>query len=221
MTSTTLDHLVIAAASLAQGATWAKDVLGIEVPYGGEHPQMGTHNLVMSLGKGVYFEIIAINPDANAPDRPRWFSLDDPYVQAQLTATPRLLTWVVNTSDAVQACAQSAFPHGIPTPMRRGDLRWLFTIPQDGQLPAAGVLPTLIEWQTTPHPSVVLPQLGASYKSLTIYHPYPVWVSQQLQDIHAQHIAEVAVLPANRLPYFEAVLLTPKGEVKLSSRIDV
>ncbi len=222
MTATTnLDHLVIAATSLEQGAAWAKSTLGIDVPYGGEHPQMGTHNLVMSLGNGVYFEIIAINPDAPAPNRPRWFSLDDPYVQMAIAKSPRLLTWVVNTTDAVAMCAQNDFPHGVPTPMRRGALRWLFTIPEDGQLPAAGMLPTLIEWQTEPHPSVSLPELGVTYKSLTLHHPYPEWAAARLSEINAAHLAEVQGLPANALPYFEVTLETPKGELKLSSQMDV
>lgn len=37
---------------------------------------MGTHNLMLRLGDSSYLEIIAINPAAPAPGRPRWFALD-------------------------------------------------------------------------------------------------------------------------------------------------
>lgn len=30
---------------------------------------------------GMYLEVIAVDPDAPAPTRPRWFSLDDPTMQ--------------------------------------------------------------------------------------------------------------------------------------------
>ncbi len=221
MPTTQLDHLVIAAASLAQGAAWAKDTLGIEVPYGGEHPQMGTHNLVMTLSNGVYFEIIAINPAQPAPNRPRWFSLDDPYVQAQLQHKPRLLTWVVNTPSAKALVKNACFPQGVVTPMRRGDLRWLFTIPADGQLPAAGLLPTIIEWQTTPHPAALLADLGCRLLQIELFHPYPTWLAMQLNAIDAASLVTITPVAANTLPYFVATLQTPSKVVELSSRLDV
>ena len=99
---TRLDHLVVAAASLEEGRAYVADRLGVDVPVGGEHRMMGTHNRVMTLGDGVYLEIIAINPELDAPDVPRWFGLDDPAVRVSIAASPRLLTWAVNTDDLEQ-----------------------------------------------------------------------------------------------------------------------
>jgi hypothetical protein len=37
---------------------------------------MGTHNRLLKLGEGFYLELIAIDPQAPPPGRPRWFGLD-------------------------------------------------------------------------------------------------------------------------------------------------
>ena len=57
-----LDHIVIAAASLAQGGDFLRELLGVDIPAGGAHDAMGTHNLLMQLGEDRYLEVIAIDP---------------------------------------------------------------------------------------------------------------------------------------------------------------
>src|SRR5581483_3649792 len=96
---TELDHLTIAAHTLDQGLAYVRDALGVDLPTGGAHPRMATHNRLLRLGDGVFLEVIAIDPAAPPPARPRWFQLDDPALQADLRRAPRLLTWVVRTSD--------------------------------------------------------------------------------------------------------------------------
>ena len=87
-----IDYIVLGAASLGQGIDYVSQKFGIEMPKGGEHLQMGTHNCVMSLGGQCYFEIIAIAPHMKSPGRPRWFGLDEPAQQARLSERPRILT---------------------------------------------------------------------------------------------------------------------------------
>ena len=98
-----IDHLVIGAASLEQGVAWCEATLGIPPGPGGVHPFMGTHNRLLRIdGPGFansYLEIIAIDPAAPPPGRPRWFGLDDPAVQARLARGPQLLTAVARTPD--------------------------------------------------------------------------------------------------------------------------
>ena len=96
---TELDHITVAAHTLAQGLAYLRDALGIDLPAGGAHPRMATHNHLLRLGDSVFLELIAIDPAAPAPLRPRWFQLDDPGLQAELAVTPRLLTWVVRPRD--------------------------------------------------------------------------------------------------------------------------
>jgi len=98
-----IDHLVVAAHSLVQGAAWCEATLGVLPGPGGRHVFMGTHNRLLAIGSVAYaracLEIIAIDPDGPAPARPRWFGLDDPALQQSLQHTPRLLHAVVRTLD--------------------------------------------------------------------------------------------------------------------------
>jgi hypothetical protein len=71
------DHLIIGAHTLEQGAAFIEALLGVQPQAGGRHVAMGTHNRVLKLGARAYLEVIAIDPAAAAPSRPRWFGLDD------------------------------------------------------------------------------------------------------------------------------------------------
>jgi hypothetical protein len=57
---------------------YVRQTLGVSPQAVGEHPRMGTHNYLLKLGEKFYFEVIAINPNASQPNRPRWFELDEP-----------------------------------------------------------------------------------------------------------------------------------------------
>src|SRR5215470_10379480 len=97
------DHVIIGCRDLDQGAAWLAGLLGVEAQAGGKHPLMGTHNRLVRLGEGGFIELIAIDPEASPPARPRWFNLDSPEVQARLSESPLLLTWVVRTDRIVEA----------------------------------------------------------------------------------------------------------------------
>ena len=71
-----LDHIAVVAPDLAAGVAWVREALGVEMPPGGRHPEMGTHNHLVGLGPDVYLEVIAIDQDAAAPRHRRWFGLD-------------------------------------------------------------------------------------------------------------------------------------------------
>lgn len=219
MWGTRLDHLVIGAATLQQGVEYVRDLLGVELPVGGEHPRMGTHNHLMQLGPETFLEILAINPAAPAPPRPRWFGLDDPFVRAQLRQQPRLLTWVVNTPDLAQIHQQSQVALGTIEPMTRGALNWLITIPDDGHLPGAGLVPTVIQWQTAEHPAHKMAKLGCSLAKLTLYHPQLDWLRQSLATLGITDQIDLQALPANHPPYLVAQIETATGRKTLSSQL--
>src|SRR5579871_6174839 len=94
-----IDHITVAADSLRAGVAYAEAILGLSIPVGGAHPLMGTHNHLLRLGDTLFLEIIAPDPAAPPPSRPRWFALDDPKQRAALAVSPRLATWVVATKD--------------------------------------------------------------------------------------------------------------------------
>lgn len=150
------DHLAIAARSLDEGAAWLADRLGVPPEPGGRHPSMGTHNMLLSLGPGEYLELIAIDPAAPAPDRPRWFGLD------RLDGPPRLAGWVMRQSPLV------APPGTTVGTASRGDLSWRITIPDSGQMPDGGARPMRIDWGAGSHPADRLPDRGLRLARLTL-----------------------------------------------------
>ena len=213
-----LDHLVVGAETLEQGVTYVKEQLGVAIPKGGEHPSMGTHNHLMQLGGNVFLEVIAVNPDAPAPDRPRWYGLDDPFVRARLRTQPRLLGWVVNTTDLTGLQAKTSFSFGEATRVSRGDLTWDFGIPDDGRLLAGGMLPYLIQWHTDTHPAERMRNVGCTLEKLELHHPQPEWLSAILNEIGAAELVEVRGLNGNAAPFLEAHIETPAGTKMLSSK---
>ena len=212
-----LDHIVIGAKSLSEGIDFVRGKLGVDIPFGGEHLTMGTHNHLMQLGDGVFLEVIAVNENIEPPKQPRWYGLDDPYIRQSLETGPKLLAWVVNTQALNKLIEAATFSLGHSELIRRGDLSWNFAVPEDGRLLASGLLPYAIEWHTDIHPSQRMADLGCSLKSLQIYHPYPRWLKQALDSILASELVNVYELQANDTPYFSVEINTPSGTVELQS----
>ncbi|HQU67114.1 MAG TPA: VOC family protein [Albidovulum sp.] len=160
----TVDHLAISCLKLAEGAEAVADALGVRLEPGGQHPTMGTHNRPLSLGPEEYLEVIAIDPDAPAPGRPRWFRLDE------FRGLPRLANWVARVDDLDTALADAEPGIGRATDLARGDFRWRMAVPDDGCLPFGGAYPALIEWQGL-KPQDRLPDAGCRLERLEIAHP--------------------------------------------------
>ena len=73
----TFDHLTMIAPTLDEGIRHLGETLGIELGNAATHTDMGTHDRRVRLGADRYLEVIAIDPDGQAPAiRPRWFGLD-------------------------------------------------------------------------------------------------------------------------------------------------
>lgn len=209
------DHLVVAAHSIQQGVEWLTNRLGVSIPEGGEHPIMGTHNHLMSLGSGVFIEVIAVNPAAPAPERPRWFGLDDPVISASLKESPRLLTWAINTSNIHAVLKSTTIDLGFAEPLTRGELSWLISVRKDGSLPLGGLLPAVLQWQCEDHPSMRMTDLGCRLKSICLTSRTPDWLTQQLDSISASGLVEVRPASHRYLPGVSAVIATPNGDVTL------
>src|SRR5689334_6927040 len=119
-----LDHLVVAAETLDQGEDYLASLLGTRPRRGGKHVAMGTHNSLLRLGRGSYLELIAIDPGAATPARPRWFDLDRPAMRALLAQQPRLIHWAARTDDIETARRASPIDPGPVHAMARDDFRW-------------------------------------------------------------------------------------------------
>jgi hypothetical protein len=208
MTLNHLDHITVTASSLSEGAAWVSNALGVTPQPGGEHPRMGTHNLLMRLSESTFLEIIAINPAATPPNRPRWFDLD----RRAPEAPPALSTWVVRCEDIHASVAASAEPLGEIEPMSRGALNWLITIPPDGIVPLDGVAPALITWSTPEHPARHMPDLGLALLTWEIHHPEPHRVKSLLASLQLQTPVRIHATPPGTAAHLRARLQTPYGE---------
>jgi hypothetical protein len=214
-----IDHLVVAAHSLEQGVQWCEAMLGVSPLSGGKHPLMGTHNRVLRIASEqypqAYLEIIAIDPDARAPEHKRWFDLDDAAMQEALREQPRLIHFVAQSGNAT-ACVDAlhglAIERGPLLAAERGALRWKISVRPDGQRLFYGGLPTLIQWDSA-HPAEAMPESGVALKSLRVSHPR----SADLQAAHAA-IGLHGVALAQGVPDLEATLATPRGDVVLHSK---
>lgn len=219
-----IDHLVVGCARLEQGVAWCEARFGVTPGPGGKHPLMSTHNRLLYVGSAhaprAYLELIAIDPDAPPPGRPRWFGLDEPEVQAALEVEPQLLHWVAGVQDAGSAvrswqrygldagpvvAAERATPHGL--------LRWRLSVRGDGARLLGGALPTLIEWGDV-HPTDAMPRSAVVLESLTLGGGDSPVLGQALHAIGCEGFELRSGLPALR-----ATFSTPTGEVVLASTV--
>jgi hypothetical protein len=158
------DHLVVAARTLDEGVAWIEERLGARPVPGGEHPLMGTHNALLSLGRDAFLEVIAVDPAAAAPSRARWFSLGTSAMDALLARGPALIHWVERVDDIDAALRE--YPENVQVlDASRRSYRWRIGVPSDGRLPCGGACPTLIQW-LGPHPAEALPASGCSLVAL-------------------------------------------------------
>lgn len=221
-----LDHLVVAARTLAEGVAWCEATLGVVPGPGGEHALFGTHNRLMRLeapnAPQAYLEIIAINPAAT-PSRThglkRWFDLDDPALQAQLALNgPQLIHWVVSVPSITHVCTALRTCHLDPgtvleasRPTAQGLLQWQISVRDDGQRLMGGALPTLIQWGNT-HPAASMAAPSVRLCSLQLSHPTPAQLEVALHNIGA---GDAQVVPG--APGIQVELMTPKGPLTLRS----
>lgn len=206
---THLDHLVVTAPTLLDGANLVERLLGVRPQPGGMHPRMGTHNLLLKLGKDIYLEVIAIDPDAPAPGRPRWFGLDS-------DTSARLATWVARTGDIASATRSLRSGAGFSEPgniepMTRGELQWQITIPQSGRLPLQGVAPALIQWGSGPHPASRLNDSGCSLHTLQLFHPHASQLCHALSLCGFEGPVEFIDIAEGETPHLSASIDTPTG----------
>lgn len=168
------DHLAITCHKLSAGIDYINRVFGVAIPMGGQHDFMGTHNAVMSVGDGIYLEVIAIDPSLPVPPYPRWFGLGNPSFEDKMKDQPILMHYVLRTAN------MAATLEGLDAPLveklgpvnqgARANLSWQITINPTGLPPEGGCLPALIEWDGTP-PQYGMQQPGPIFNRLHLCHP--------------------------------------------------
>ncbi len=71
------------------------------------------------------------------------------------------------------------------------------------------MVPSLIQWDSTRHPSHVLPETGLALKALKGWHPQADIVAQQLQWLGAAQL--IALENTDGAPALAADIETPSG----------
>lgn len=173
-----VDHLVFAVPDLDTGIKEIERLLGVKPIPGGRHPDFGTHNALVALGKTTYLEIIAPDPELPRPERGRPFGLDE-------REESHLATWALRSESikerASQAKSQGVALGAVTSGSRdRPDgrtLSWKLTDPY--AMPMDGAVPFLISWGLTPHPAGGNPKAG-KLTGLRIVHPNPTAVRDAL-----------------------------------------
>lgn len=206
-----LDHLVVAAETLEQGAAYVEAVLGVATHPGGRHATQGTHNRLLSLGRTRYLEVIAVDPAGRKPAGPRWFGLDDPGLRAAVARRPRLITWVARCADIDARVSESCVALGEVRPMQRGHLRWRMTFTPDGGLLETGLIPPLIEWRSASHPAGKLPESGCRLHALYGRLTDPDRVRGVLERLGLAHQIGLRRIGADTVPGLTALIETPDG----------
>jgi hypothetical protein len=165
-----LDHIIIGCRDLNADQAAVAMKLGMPPAARGKHDMMGTHNALWNMGD-FYIELVAIDPGAPDPGRPRWFGLDDPGMQARLAGGPRLINWAVSTDDAGALAARAPVALGPVESFARSDLRWKVAVPADGLPGKDGAYPLTIQWTEGLHPARRLPDMGFRCEGLDVTHP--------------------------------------------------
>jgi hypothetical protein len=204
-----LDHLMWGVPDLEAGIAFLESRTGIKAVFGGVHPKRGTRNALLSLGKGQYLEILALDPAQRDVQNERVAELK------RLTA-PRIFTWAAATRD-IEGLERRLRAAGLETSgvqagaRARPDgtvLKWK-TLSVSGD--AEDVVPFVIEWDpASSHPSSDSPA-GCAMRELRLEHPDPVKVNRLLEALGLRVRASEG--PRARIT---ALLSTPKGDLVLT-----
>lgn len=203
-----IDHLIYTAPDLEAGMDQIEDILGVRPVVGGQHPDFGTHNALLSLGPCAYLEVMALDPSLKSPEQGLLF-------QDYFSQGPGLTRWVIATEEIEQLAEHSkAGGHDLGE-VQSGSrenpdgtvLSWKLTDPR--VMPLDGAVPFLISWGNTPHPARSAPRAG-ELAELRIEHPNPSKVREALELIGVK----VTVTKAQSVRLF-AIIKTAKGQVEL------
>jgi len=180
-----LDHIVVGTRNLDDGIAAFERLTGITAAKGGQHPDRGTENALVSLGSGRYLELIAPGKDAaSTADLEAMRSLE------RLT----IIEWAVGVSDmeaarqAITACGAALGPDaaGSRVSTSGATLEW-----STARLtaPEIAMKPFFIQWKpSTPHPSTTSPS-GCTLSAMEVHDPAATDLSRALNAIRVSGVS--------------------------------
>ncbi|CAK9063363.1 unnamed protein product [Durusdinium trenchii] len=208
-----VDHLVWCVPSVAEGIDLFEAMTGVKACIGGQHLGLGTHNALISLGEGVYLEILARDP---AQDEGSWLGIDCP-------RKPCLTTFCVQPSGgSLEEIATSGCDIGTIKDFSRENtegktLNWRLAADHHSlgyeKLPFGGLVPFIVDWSVNQlaHPSAISPK-GCRLVELKAFHPNAIELRRRLEALKVKDVT-VEHGDTSRLV---ATLDSPKGQVTLA-----
>lgn len=200
-----LDHFVYAVPDLDVAIRRFELDTGVKPLYGGRHLLLGTHNALVALDDGVYFELVAADPGATEIKLPMLKQLKE----------PSLIAW------AVQCDGLEELEHSLATapaklgPVGRGsrvcsdgsklNYKHAALVVDDKELLAA--LPFVVDWLDSAHPSQTSPQ-GCRLRSFEIHHPHEKGIESVLNALGATDKCKIVAAAVQEL---RLEIETPRG----------
>jgi hypothetical protein len=203
------DHLVYVTSDVDRTTNQLAERFGVRPAGGGSHVGRGTRNALLSLGDGVYLEVLGPDPEQDVQQPGSRFPI-----------SPLLRTWAVKAPE-IDATVVTVSKLGVdPGPIQsmsrtRPDghlLEWRLTAGGGGGLGTDGsvaLLPFLIDWGQSEHPALSAPA-GCTLAMLRAEHPDPGATRAQLEALGVD--LEVALGLDSALV---AIIDTPNGQVEL------
>lgn len=176
-----IDHLIFTAPDLVSGMDEVERLLGLRPVVAGQHPLWGTHNALLSLGKGIYLEVVAPDPSLALGERGLWLA-------EYFGLGSQLSTWAFRKAaihKSLQIAQQNQIAIGLIEKGQRqkpdgSTLSWQLSDPY--MLGYEGGLPFLIDWGDSLHPSLAVPSVG-ELLSLKVQHPDDQALREAMQTL--------------------------------------
>jgi hypothetical protein len=197
-----IDHLMLGIDDLDRGVKAFEAATGVKPVYGGKHPG-GTHNALVSLGDGMYLEILAVQRGVTVP-------ADYADLKKMKTLTP--IGWAVSSRDTAELrnrlsaadIAVSEPVGGSRTTPTGSTLSWQsFALNE-----SSSEVPFFIVWsEQTAHPSTTSP-IGCKLQQWSIASPR----ANDLEKLRRALDLRIDVAEA-KATSMRLSLTCPKGEV--------
>ena len=202
-----IDHIVLAVPELQSGITYLEKLTGAPCSPGGKHPDFGTHNALLKIGKDQYLEVIAADPD-NPKEEKLWMGLSH-------IKEPRITRLAIKSNDMLSdslwlkkmATELGTIKAGRRQRPNGSWLSWKLTLPQPD--PVIETIPFLINWGKSEHPANGL-KGSCSLSNIALFTPQV----NPLQRLIDQLNIQLNVLPADENK-IQITLKTPQGFIIL------
>lgn len=208
-----IDHIIVGAPSLTAASQWLTAQTGIQGQYGGQTPHNSTHNMLYRLPDGGYLEILCPDPaNLASAEHALPFGLDTIEDLAVVGWAAR----VMDLHAEVARADAAGVPHGEVVGMSRTRpdgvvLTWTMTYPCPEGLEA--LLPVLIDWGATEHPSTSLRHLEPlTLERFELHTHEHATVSGWFDALGLSR--DVAVVPGET-PQYGVVVAGPRGGVSI------